>query len=743
MSTELPTNAARNLESTMRTTHLSKPSCPGRLHAGARLVTAAYGLGLLGSVLVALPTAAQAQASAAPGQTIVISTTARKKSELAQDVPIAVDIIGGQDLRDSGVTRVQDIQSSVPGLVIDTYESGGRISLRGVGTGDIGLGTDQSVAIHVDGVYQVFGSAGLGRMFDVDRVEVLRGPQGTLYGRNATAGVINLISRAPQKTFSAEADVSFGNFSTRQVQGMVNTPLGADTALRLAFISSQSDPRVTNTLDGTMVGRADEFSGARLSLTSRLGDVGLDLRAQWIKDDSDYGSSLVLNPYNPAARLGGSEEAAFSLGYYTLPPQQKKEDQSVSLKLTKAFGDVQLTSITGYGKHTGGFQTSLYNPRPTAGPKVQVSVDEPYSQWSQELQVNLNVGATEFVTGLYFIDYKGGDRRIIRLTPAASLLYDANRTGTGSSWAAFGEANHPLSKDLRLNVGLRYTTDEKSATSSSTSDTAVFGPGFVVNPPVTASKSWNAVTGRIGLDYKLSRSTMLYGSVATGYKSGGVIPSTDRNRPTAFYEPEKLTAFEVGQKTTFAGGGRLNLTAFHYDYKDKVEVYSLDQATASYYNVPKAKVTGVEGSFDMRLARYLRWDINASYTDAEFKDFPAFGGVNYAGNRPARSPRSAATTGLALEKLPLGGFGMLSGRLEVTYREKIFFSFFNRANEAERALALLNMSARLDSSDGRWTAYVAGRNLTDERYVNVTANAGVFASPAPGRSWQLGGTLRF
>ena len=109
----------------MRTTRLSKPNCPGHLHAGARLVTAAYGLGLLGGMLVALPTSAQTGASAAPGQTIVISTTARKKNELAQDVPIAMDIVGGQDLRDAGVTRVQDIQSSVPGLVIDTFDADG------------------------------------------------------------------------------------------------------------------------------------------------------------------------------------------------------------------------------------------------------------------------------------------------------------------------------------------------------------------------------------------------------------------------------------------------------------------------------------------------------------------------------------------------------------------------------------------------------------------------------------------
>jgi iron complex outermembrane receptor protein len=171
---------------------------PLALSAGALVVQAVFGT-CAGAVLLALPSTARAQASTAAdtsAQTIVITTTARKKSELAQEVPITMDVIGGREIKDSGITRVQDIQANVPGLVIDTLESSGRISLRGVGTGDLGLGTDQSVAIHVDGVYQVFGSAGLARFFDIDRVEVLRGPQGTLYGRNATAGVINASSKA-------------------------------------------------------------------------------------------------------------------------------------------------------------------------------------------------------------------------------------------------------------------------------------------------------------------------------------------------------------------------------------------------------------------------------------------------------------------------------------------------------------------------------------------------------------------
>ena len=182
---------------------------------------------------VAQVTDAGASASQAALQTVTITTTARKRKESLQEVPMSMEVLSGRDIQDSGATRVQDLQSSVPGLVVTTYESQGNISLRGVGTGDVGLGTDQSVAIHLDGVYQAYGGAGLSRMFDVSAVEVLKGPQGTLYGRNSTAGVVNVISNAPRNSFGAEVGVSYGSANTVVAQGMVNVPLSENTAGRL------------------------------------------------------------------------------------------------------------------------------------------------------------------------------------------------------------------------------------------------------------------------------------------------------------------------------------------------------------------------------------------------------------------------------------------------------------------------------------------------------------------------------
>ena len=147
-------------------------------------------------------------------------------------------------------------------------------------------GTDQSVAVHVDGVYQAHGAMGLSRMFDVERVEVLRGPQGTLYGRNATAGVVNLVSRAPRMKFGAEADVSFGNFGLKQVQGMINVPLGEQTALRLALIASDSTGSATNVFDGSKIGASEDFHGVRGRLRTQLGGFGVDLAIQYINDRS-------------------------------------------------------------------------------------------------------------------------------------------------------------------------------------------------------------------------------------------------------------------------------------------------------------------------------------------------------------------------------------------------------------------------------------------------------------------------
>jgi len=721
--------------------------------AGMRLITAAFGLTsacmLLGGVGVANAQSGGAQAS--ESQTITVTgTTARKRNEQAQDVPIAMDIIGGQDLRDAGITRVKDLQSAVPGLVIETRESSGKIAIRGVGTGDVGLGTDQSVAVHVDGVYQSHGALGLTRMFDVERVEVLRGPQGTLYGRNATAGVANLVSRAPQLgKFMGEADLSIGNFGLKQVQGAINLPLGEQTAVRLAMIGSDSTGRITNTFDGGKVGVTDDFYGIRGRLKSRVGEVGVDLAVQYINDRS-Y-DVLVPHPELASDRLGATTRASYDLTHYPDGvPHQRKESLSVSFTLTKDFGDIRLTSITGYGDFKGGSAFTLVRPNQPPEEPLSVTINEPADQWSQELQLSGATDSLDWVAGLYYIRFDGVDQRRAQLYRIGFTIFDTDQKAGGHASAAYGDVNWRLTPTTRLNLGLRHTRDTKDGMSASTSDI----PDFVVAPAQTASKSWSATTGRIGVDWKPTPRTMAFASLSTGYKAGGVIPNYETAKPFDVYKPEKITALEIGQKTSFAGdAGLFNVSAFHYDYKDKVEIYGPTPTTFGFFNAPKARVKGVDGYLSYRLARHLRGDLNAAWLDAKFTDFPAnddLGNpVNYAGKRIARAPKLAGNAGLVLEKLPFGGLGLAQVRVEYTYRGEIFFDFKNEPAFRTPAVNYVNLSARLDSSDGRWYAYLSARNLTDKRWIEglavVPGGAGLlYSTPVnQARSWQLGAGFRF
>jgi len=721
--------------------------------AGARLVQAAFGVGLSCSLLGGAATASaqtSAQTSTADeGQNITItSTTARKRNELAQDVPITMDIIGGKDIKDSGITRVKDIQSTVPGLVIETRESSGKIALRGVGTGDVGLGTDQSVAVHVDGVYQAHGATGLARMFDVDRVEVLRGPQGTLYGRNATAGVINLVSKAPQMKFAAEADVSVGNFGLRQIQGMINVPVADGTAFRLAMINSESDGRIKNLYDNSKVRDDDSFKGVRASLRSRMDTVGLDFSLQYINDTS--AGALIPHPERDDDRLGNTARASYDLAYFEGgAPTQKKESLAVSLKLTKDFGNVRLTSITGYGDYKGGLMQTLSRPNMGPGTAISLRINEPADQWSQELQLSGGDEKKDWVTGVYYLKFSGVDQRQVSRYKIGLIPFDTNASAGGEATAIFGDVNWRLTPSVRLNAGLRHTWDKKEGVAASKSNLPA--PIFVIDPPQTASNSWGATTGRIGLDWKMNKSTMVFGSVSTGYKSGGVVPNYEAAKPFDVYKPEKLTALEVGQKTTFAGdAGLFNLSAFNYDYRDKVEIYGPTPTTFGFYNAPKARVSGIDGYLNLKLAKHLRWDLNLAYLDATFKDFPAIDDMtgepmNYAGNRLGRAPKFSATMGLTLQRLPVAGIGQGEVRLEYAYRSQIFFDFKNDPIWSAPAIGFVNLSARVDSNDGRWYAYLAGRNLTDKRWIEGVSltPTGYWAVVNQARSVHIGAGYRF
>jgi iron complex outermembrane recepter protein len=746
---------AFSLKQTPRNARMSRLALAVR--AAQPALAAACVAALASTGAAAQTTAAPAAPSAEALQSVTITTTARKRKESLQEVPMSMDLITGRDIQDSGVTRFQDLQTSIPGLVITNYESQGNISLRGVGTGDVGLGTDQSVAIHLDGVYQAYGGAGLTRMFDVSAVEVLKGPQGTLYGRNSTAGVVNVISNAPRREFGAQADLSYGSFKTMQAQGMLNVPVSDSTAVRLAFTASGSDGRITNSRNGEKIGPMDDFYGLRLSTRSQFGDTQVDLRVQYIEDKSDPFGANVRMPY----AVGGTPATNnFDSAFYLIPTFQTKKDLNVALTVSLPLGDATLKSITGYGRHTGLSRQSA-DFGTTLDERLLLTIDEPYSQVSQELQLNFSTGkATDWVTGLYLLSFKGEDNRLLDTGPAsrfAGYTADARQDAKGSTAALFADVSHPLTSALKVNGGLRYTWEKKEGTA--------FGLGpFDVNPAVSGSKTWSAVSGRIGLDYALNKQTRLWGNISQGFKSGGVIPSGfaggggvcdngvfGAGCAITIYKPEDLIAYEFGQKTTLPGGaGIINAAVFYYDYKNKVEFYQFDPTNPlsfTFNNAQKATVKGLEVNSDFRLTRSLRWDLAVAFLDTEYTRFVDAAGNNIAtGNQLARAPKTTVTTGLSAQGVGLGSLGTARFRVEYAWRDKIFFDIFNNAggrHTFERSIGLLNASAQLELPGKNWTLSASARNLSNERYIEFARDDLSAAAVAPGRTWQLGASYKF
>jgi iron complex outermembrane receptor protein len=223
-------------------------------------------------------------------------TAARKRSEQAKDVPIAIESFSGRFLDDAAITTPLQLQFNVPNLTIQTFETGGLITLRGVGAGSAGLGYDPSSAVHIDGIYLGTSSQALGRLFDLSGLEVLKGPQGTLYGRNASAGVVNIMTRAPGSGFSGRVELNTGTYGSLGADAMLNVPLGEDSAMRLAVTGSNGGKgQIFNVSTGNRIGDDAHVAG-RLRLKTRLGGVHADVLAQFIDDKATAAFALIADP---------------------------------------------------------------------------------------------------------------------------------------------------------------------------------------------------------------------------------------------------------------------------------------------------------------------------------------------------------------------------------------------------------------------------------------------------------------
>lgn len=692
----------------------------------------------------ATPALAQATETASVNDEIVV--TARKRDESLQDVPITIQVLSGAALETTGVLRSSELQFAVPGFYVQNFETRATITLRGVGA-QIAGGTS-SVATHLNGVYQASSAAQLNRLFDVQQIEVLKGPQGTLYGRNSTGGALNITTRQPGDVLEGNASIGYGTFDTVRADAAVSVPLGADWGVRAAGSYAKGDGQFLNLFNGRRTGN-DDFFGGRLTLAGKAGPVDVSAFVQYTRDKDTTQTLIPIDPITAKPVFGWNKTVL-----------DKPEDMFLDRKLV--VGGLTLSSDIGAGftvKSITGFldysDDSAIDVNPVISP-VQLEIQTPQKakQFSQELQLLYASEPITAVAGLYYLDDKQSAGRFLSLEPGALQLFDSQSIDHVKGFAVFGDASIKVAEGFNLNVGARWNQDKIR--------NAFDGAGLIDGASFDLKATERAFTWRAGFDYRIAEPVLLFATVSTGFQAGFNQTRTDAltgNDNPDKVGPERLTAYETGVKTSLPDGlGFFNASFFYYDYKNmQVSVGgvflnpdgSLDVSRPPFFyteNAGKARIYGVDVQLsDLRILDHLKFEASATLLNAKFKEYSTVDDnrnvVDYRGNTLPRAPKFSGTTALTLDKLPLG-FADLTLRGELNHRSLTYFDQNNDPLVAQGPVTLLNASARLEFADGRYAVTANARNLTNERFFDFYGGS-TFGNAGEFRTLEIGFAARF
>ncbi len=498
---------------------------------------------------------------------------------------MSVQVLSADLLDQLDLTRLYDLQFNVPGLVVNNLGlNGAGFSLRGVS--DQG-GSSLSVAPHLNGVYLGVSSLAIARMFDLERVEVLKGPQGTLYGRNATGGSINFVTHAPDKKFSADAEAAYGSFDTTRIQGHVNLPFDR-TMLRIAYIGSQGDGFIRNSVDNRTFGEED-FWGLRGSLRFDTSDkLRIDLVAQQTVDD---GASGELWMPHPDFRADPSD---IRLTTVTLAdPFLETSNANASMNVEYDLNFATLRSVTGYASSNVLDRDDCAGLPPLAG-CVRSALPSRHRQWSQELQlVSSSSDTPGWLVGAYL--YSGDAwRNYYQFTPVSGPNPSNNNYSASKELtrAIFGQASWPLGERWRITAGYRLNDE--------THDFETIGTGTRDSQTLLQTENdWRNNSWRLDVTYAINDDMLAYASVSTGFKSGGITVRGAGELDD--FDPEHLTAYETGIKTQWLDRRlTFNAAAYYYDFRD-LQIFTFTfAANEPVFETDNAAVVEIYGLDDGR-----------------------------------------------------------------------------------------------------------------------------------------------
>nr|WP_281377835.1 TonB-dependent receptor [Sphingobium subterraneum] len=580
---------------------------------------------LVSSALTVQPAIAQSAPGSDADRTVLedIVVTAQKRSQNLQDVPVAVSAVSSAMLESANVTNATDISRLVPSISFFNTSGAVQPFLRGVGSPISLVGAENSVATYIDGVYMVRVHPALLELTNIERVEVLKGPQGTLFGRNASGGLVHIVTRTPTGEPSGKFSVGYGNYDTLRASAYASLGLAEGLALDVAGVTLyQRDGWGTNRFTGEDWGKQNT-KAVRGKLHWQGDGTSLDLTADYSSTHHDF---LAHSQYLPGGVRRGYDLPPYGLQpilpFYDIStndrPLAKEKAWGLSGKLMQELPFAQFSSITAYRKDDS---LIVFDADFSEQDNLAADLFGKVKQFSQEFQLaSLSSSKVQWILGLYYLNWKAGyDPGRFRGGSFGGLYFDGVGITQNKSYAAYAQATVPLGVDTNVTVGARYTHDKISGRGSST----LYVPGGPVILPVTptpsASETFKKFTYKVSLDHNFSRDLMVYASQSRGYKAG--LYNTLPYAPLAA-KPEVVDASEIGFKSQVADRRvRLNGAAFFYNFKN-AQFQQFNGPTVIYVNAPKSEIYGAEMEGQALVANNLELRFGATYLHSKYKSFP-------------------------------------------------------------------------------------------------------------------------
>ncbi len=686
----------------------------------------------------------------------IIVVTAQRREETSQTVPISISAASDQELRNAGLDDMLALQTIVPGFQFNLTRNVAVPYMRGVGTSAIGAFEEGSVATYVDGVYVASLNSTILDFSNIERVEVLKGPQGTLFGRNAVGGLVHIITRDPQSEVEADFEVGYESYENIYGSAYINTPLSEKASINLsAAFSNQQDGWGENLITGEDVNIDDNWSARGKFLYQASPNLSVILAADYVRRDSDLGSTRAVAPgatLNNGVPLVGTIYDSQKDTVFNYENEQYGGSVKIEYEIE---GGPTISSMTAFRQY---FNYSLYDQDLSEFPEYSINITGEHDTLQQEFLIVGTTGSLDYTAGAFFLFADADSMFDTFETTRGVLSRNIIAEQKTNSYAGFAQATWSFLESTGLTVGLRYTSEKKTVNGGLLAKQGnPLGPAgefYAETPPDGSVLDASRLTWRFALEHQVSEDVFAYVSANRGFKSGSFSPTQPVNSPAG---PETLDAYEIGVKANlFDRILQLDIAGFIYKYDDIQYAVTRLESGTGLFNAAKGDIKGLE----VRAVVHpplefgdLKISSGLSFLDTEYSDFSGFrctttnpspgvglstGLCDVSGNTMIRAPKFTANI-TGNYAIPLNNGGAINLNVTYYHNDGYFFEPDNRFRHP--AYDLLN--ARIVyASPTNWDFSLYLKNATDTEYYTSFSQA-VGDSVSPGEPRVFGGAIRY